>query len=109
MKPPMHDPITYYAPVIVDGKQVKDDQGFPSTTTIRLLGRVTETSQVIFNTQNQDKKCRYTICFPPEIEPDHQAEILIEDTKETVFVYDVKARKTYSGKKVHYWVAYCGE
>jgi hypothetical protein len=109
MKPPMHDPITIFQPVIVDGKPVKDDQGFPATTEMNLLARVTENSQVIFDDQGQKKNTRYDIAFPPEIRPMHQTEVLIKETGETVFVFQTKARKTWSGKKVHYWVAYCGE
>lgn len=109
MKPPMHDPITLMQPVIVDGKRIKDDQGFPATTEMNLLGRVTENSQIIFDDQGQKKNTRFDICFPPEIRPEKQAEIVIDETGESVFVFQVKARKTWSGKKVHYWVAYCGE
>jgi hypothetical protein len=102
MKPPMHDDVILLKP---DG--TKDDQGFPNTIEIPVIGRVTQESQMITSDRDDNIQSSHTVILPNTVTPSIGDQIKIGP--ETVKVLKVYARKSYSGKKIFYWVTNCGE
>lgn len=106
MKPPMHDSIIYMQPVLVDGKPIKDDHGFPEVNPVNLMARVIEESKLVVNDQGQEKQATHTVILPPSIHPNLGDQIDISG--QVVVILQRKPRKSYSGKKTYYWVTNCG-
>lgn len=106
MKPPMHDPITLKTPVLVDGQPVKDDRGFPEMTELNFLARVIEESTLIIDDKGQERQATFTIMMPETIIPKIGDTVVVNG--ESVTIIKRKPRKSYSGKKIYYWVTNCG-
>lgn len=101
MKPPMHDPV-----ILMKSNGQKDDQGFPDMDAIPVIGRVTEESTYITDERGETVQASHTVILPNTCSPVLGDQIQIGS--KTVKVLKVNARKSYSGKKIFYWVTNCG-
>lgn len=106
MKPPMHDPITYRQPLVVNGETRKDGRGFPIVTTYEVMARVSDGTDMIINRDGQEVRSTYSIALPKQITPRIQDEIEVDGQKVTI--QKIKPRKSWSGKNIYYWVVECG-
>lgn len=86
---------------------VKDDYGFPVMVETHLLARVIEESTLVKDERGQDRQASYTIHLPPSVTPQLGDEIEVDG--KIVTILKRKARKSFSGKKIFYWVTNCGE
>lgn len=86
---------------------VKDDYGFPVMVETNVMARVIEESTLVKDERGQDRQASFTVHLPSSITPELGDEIEIDG--KIVTILKRKPRKSYSGKKIYYWVVNCGE
>lgn len=86
--------------------QVKDGQGFPQMSVVTTLARVTDESTMVIDDKGQERQATKTVCLDGSLTPKLGDEVQIGS--EIVTIIKSKARKSYSGKKIYYWVTHCG-
>jgi hypothetical protein len=102
MKPPMHDDL-----ILLKPNGTKDDQGFPNVDEIPVVGRVTDESQMIIDDRGETVQATHTVIFPNTCIPAIGDSVRI-GTKE-IRILKASARKSFSGRKIFYWVTNCGQ
>lgn len=84
----------------------KSDRGIISMDRLDVMARVEEDSTLIIDDKGQKRQATYKVILPPDVTPNLGDEIQIG--ADTVTILKRKARQSYSGKKIYYWVTNCG-